>query len=100
MKPIIFCFMLDCFISPFCTGSIKLTSFRHLFLNIFFFDIFFSRGKKCAELYKSGQRISGVYTIDPDGSGAFDELCDQTTVRAGGGGGGVDSVPEETGRHR
>ncbi|KAL9985585.1 hypothetical protein ACROYT_G008007 [Oculina patagonica] len=39
--------------------------------------------KNCAELYKSGQRISGVYTIDPDGSGAFDVYCDQTT--AGGG---------------
>ena len=31
----------------------------------------------------SGQRISGIYTIDPDGSGAFDVFCDQTT--AGGG---------------
>ncbi|KAL9985768.1 hypothetical protein ACROYT_G008211 [Oculina patagonica] len=39
--------------------------------------------KNCAELYKSGERISGVYTIDPDGSGAFDVFCDQTT--AGGG---------------
>ncbi|KAL9985570.1 hypothetical protein ACROYT_G007991 [Oculina patagonica] len=39
--------------------------------------------KNCAELHKSGQRISGVYTIDPDGSGAFDVFCDQTT--AGGG---------------
>ena len=39
--------------------------------------------KDCAELYKSGQRISSVYTIDPDGSGAFDVFCDQTT--AGGG---------------
>jgi len=43
----------------------------------------FSIGKNCAELYKSGQRISGVYTIDPDGSGKFDVFCDQTT--AGGG---------------
>ena len=25
--------------------------------------------RNCAELYKSGERISGVYTIDPDGSG-------------------------------
>ncbi|XP_078356641.1 uncharacterized protein LOC144641505 isoform X3 [Oculina patagonica] len=41
------------------------------------------KGKNCAELYKSGQRISGVYTIEPDGSGAFDVFCDQTT--AGGG---------------
>ena len=48
------------------------------------FDIFFSIGKNCAELYKSGQRISGVYTIDPDGSGAFDVFCDQTTTGGGG----------------
>ncbi|XP_022803269.1 angiopoietin-related protein 7-like isoform X2 [Stylophora pistillata] len=41
------------------------------------------RFKNCAELYKSGQKISGVYTIDPDGSDAFDVYCDQTT--AGGG---------------
>ena len=39
--------------------------------------------KNCAELYKSGQKTSGVYTIDPDGAGAFDVFCDQTT--AGGG---------------
>ncbi|XP_022795051.1 angiopoietin-related protein 7-like [Stylophora pistillata] len=39
--------------------------------------------KNCAELYKSGHRISGVYAIDPDGSGAFNVYCDQTT--AGGG---------------
>ncbi|XP_020608578.1 microfibril-associated glycoprotein 4-like isoform X1 [Orbicella faveolata] len=41
------------------------------------------KGKNCAELYKSGKRTSGVYTIDSDGSGAFDVFCDQTT--AGGG---------------
>jgi len=34
-------------------------------------------------VYKSGERISAVYTIDPDRSGAFDVFCDQTT--AGGG---------------
>jgi len=34
-------------------------------------------------VYKSGDRFSGVYTIDPDGSGACDVFCDQTT--AGGG---------------
>ena len=44
----------------------------------------FSTAKKnCAELYKSGEKLSGVYTIDPDGSGAFDVFCDQKT--AGGG---------------
>ena len=42
-----------------------------------------SADKNCAELYKSGKSTSGVYAIDPDGSGAFDVYCDQTT--AGGG---------------
>ena len=39
--------------------------------------------KNCAEVYKSGQRISGVYTIDPDGLGAFDVFCDQTSPGGG-----------------
>ena len=39
--------------------------------------------KNCAELYKAGKRISGVYTINPDNDGAFDVYCDQKT--AGGG---------------
>ena len=41
--------------------------------------------KNCAELYKSGKIVSGVYTINPDGSssGAFDVYCDQKT--SGGG---------------
>jgi len=39
--------------------------------------------KDCAELYKSGIQHSGVYTINPDGLGAFDVFCDQTA--AGGG---------------
>ena len=34
-----------------------------------------------------------MYTIKPDNLPAFDVFCDQTTD-----GGGVDSVPEETGR--
>ena len=39
--------------------------------------------KNCAELYIYGLRTSGVYTIDPDASGAFNVFCDQTS--AGGG---------------
>ena len=39
--------------------------------------------KNCKEVFKSGKTSSGVYTIDPDGAGAFDVFCDQTT--AGGG---------------
>ena len=39
--------------------------------------------KNCADYYKAGQRISGVYRVTPDNAGAFDVYCDQTT--AGGG---------------
>ncbi|CAH3178603.1 unnamed protein product, partial [Porites evermanni] len=39
--------------------------------------------KNCAELYKAGKTISGVYTIDPDGEGAFDVFCDQNTTGGG-----------------
>ena len=47
--------------------------------------------KNWAKLQKSGKTSSGVYTIDPDGSGAFNVFCDQTTagpVRWRGGGAG------------
>ena len=43
----------------------------------------FRHHKNCAELYKSGERANGVYTIDPDGTSPLDVFCDQTT--AGGG---------------
>ena len=56
---------------------------RFLFLIFNSFLIIQTVPRNCAELYKYGERISGVYTIDPDGSGAFDVFCDQTT--AGGG---------------
>ncbi|KAL9974366.1 hypothetical protein ACROYT_G011390 [Oculina patagonica] len=39
--------------------------------------------KNCADIYKSGERRDGVYTIKPDNMSAFDVICDQTT--AGGG---------------
>ena len=39
--------------------------------------------KNCAELYKAGKQTNGVYTIDPDGAGAFDVYCDQTTTGGG-----------------
>ena len=43
----------------------------------------FTVSTNCADVYKSGERKSGVYTINPDGSGIVDVFCDQTT--AGGG---------------
>jgi len=39
--------------------------------------------KNCAEVYRAGDKISGVYKIDPDGLGEFEVYCDQKT--AGGG---------------
>ncbi|XP_066027551.1 angiopoietin-related protein 7-like isoform X2 [Pocillopora verrucosa] len=39
--------------------------------------------KNCAELHKSGKRITGVYTIDPDGLGAFEVFCDQKSSSGG-----------------
>lgn len=39
--------------------------------------------RNCAEIYKAGNRSSGVYTIQPDNGDAFNVFCDQTT--AGGG---------------
>ena len=52
----------------------------HTIENLLFLS---SVAKNCAELYKSGRRVSGVYPIDPDDSGVFNVYCDQTT--AGGG---------------
>lgn len=40
-------------------------------------------GKSCADIYKKGFKTDGVYTIDPDGQGAFKVRCDMTT--SGGG---------------
>ena len=43
----------------------------------------FTVSKNCADRYKSGERKSGVYTINPDDSEVIEVFCDQTT--AGGG---------------
>ena len=47
------------------------------------YTISFTVSKNCADIYKSGDKISGVYKIDPDGLGEFEVLCDHKT--AGGG---------------
>ena len=36
--------------------------------------------KNCAEVFKSGDKISGVYKIDPDGLGEFEVFCDHKTA--------------------
>ncbi|XP_028391563.1 fibrinogen C domain-containing protein 1-B-like [Dendronephthya gigantea] len=37
----------------------------------------------CASLYRTGARIDGVYTIDPDGQGSFQVRCDMRTDGGG-----------------
>ena len=37
----------------------------------------------CADLYKAGERNSGVYTIKPDKGDPFDVYCDQKTTGGG-----------------
>ena len=39
--------------------------------------------KDCAELYKSGKRRNGVYTVQPDKQPAFQVYCDMTTDSGG-----------------
>ncbi len=45
--------------------------------------ILFLTGKDCADLYSKGYTTDGVYSIDPDGKGAFRVRCDMTTSRGG-----------------
>ena len=37
----------------------------------------------CADLYKAGETITGVYTINPDNGDSFDVYCDQKTTGGG-----------------
>ena len=75
--------------SPFMCFITFISIYSFQFLSLFFkristvITLYLSTAKNCVELYHSGQRISGVYTIDPDGSGAFNVYCDHTT--SGGG---------------
>ncbi|XP_020901126.2 interference hedgehog isoform X1 [Exaiptasia diaphana] len=39
--------------------------------------------KDCADLYKSGERRNGVYTVQPDNQPAFQVYCDMTTDGGG-----------------
>ena len=45
---------------------------------------FLTELKSCADWYKNGKRLNGVYTINPTGGlGAFDVWCDMTTDGGG-----------------
>ena len=52
--------------------------------NLVIFCVQFAVYKNCADVYKSGYKISGVYKIDPDGFGEFDVFCDHNETIGGG----------------
>ena len=45
--------------------------------------MYFLVEKNCADVFNCGEKITGVYKIDPDGFGEFEVYCDHKT--AGGG---------------
>ena len=47
---------------------------------ILVFIVLLVPAKSCDALYKSGETTTGVYTIDPDGLGAFQVRCDMTST--------------------
>ena len=67
---------LNCFIPPSALFYFGARGYQIFFVQ-------FSVLKNCAEVLKSGGKMSGLYKIDPDGLGEFEVFCDQKT--AGGG---------------
>lgn len=39
--------------------------------------------KNCGDVFNSGKKSSGIFSINPDGSGAFNVFCDQATDGGG-----------------
>lgn len=39
--------------------------------------------KNCGDVFNSGKKSSGIFSINPDGSGAFNVFCDQATNGGG-----------------
>ena len=62
------------------TSALRWINLECFFVRLLFFS---SVPKNCADTYKAGEKKSGVYKINPDGSEVIDVVCDQTT--AGGG---------------
>ena len=50
---------------------------------LYFFLVRYNVYKSCAEAYKSGEKISGVYKINPDGLEDFEVYCDHETDGGG-----------------
>ena len=47
------------------------------------FFVYAAIAPSCSDLYKSGVRQDGVYTVDPDGLGSFQVRCDMSTDGGG-----------------
>jgi len=50
---------------------------------IYYVEVLLARGKDCSDLLKSGYTQSGVYSINPDGTGHFSVYCDMRTDGGG-----------------
>lgn len=48
-------------------------------ITVFCFAFFSGLTRDCQDLFVQGQRASGVYTVQPEGSGPFNVLCEMTT---------------------
>ena len=44
---------------------------------------YFTSGRDCSDLFKSGHTQSGLYSVDPDGKGSFTVYCDMHTDGGG-----------------
>ena len=69
--------------SPFAVSEFFHKLFNEPYIKLLHLFMLQGPPRSCKALYKAGKRRSGVYKITPDGRGAFDVYCDQTT--AGGG---------------
>jgi len=64
-----------------CTGTFF--QVKTLAISIFHRFFYLAVYRNCGEIYKSGERKDGVYTIKPDSRPGFDVFCDQTTDGGG-----------------
>lgn len=59
-------------------NSSAIRPLNHL-IRVFCFTFFSGLARDCQDLFVQGQRASGIYTVQPGGSGPFNVLCEMTT---------------------
>lgn len=58
--------------------SSEIRLLNHL-IRVFRFTFFSGLARDCQDLFVQGQRASGVYTVQPEGSEPYNVLCEMTT---------------------